>query len=68
MRYLKADIIYPLYCPPIKNGVLVVDNMGEIKDILSCDKGLINIEYYKGILCTGFVNNHCDLEMYLIHI
>ena len=63
MRYLKADIIYPLYCPPIKNGVIVVDNMGEIKDILSCDKGLINIEYYKGILCPGFVNTHCHLEL-----
>ncbi len=65
MRYLTADYIYPLNEPPIKNGVLQISDAGEVIDI---HRDKINfqveeIEVFKGIICPGFVNTHCHLEL-----
>ncbi len=62
MRYLSADIIYPLNRAPIKEGVLVLDS-GVIIDLLESREGLENIEIFEGFLCPGFVNTHCHLEL-----
>ena len=62
MRYLSADIIYPLHCAPIKKGVLVLDD-GVVVDLLESREGLENLEIYEGFLCPGFVNTHCHLEL-----
>lgn len=62
MRYLSADIIYPLHRAPIKEGVLVLDD-GVVVDLLGSREGLENIEVFEGFLCPGFVNTHCHLEL-----
>tara|TARA_B100000900_G_C20579020_1_gene716633 strand:- start:153 stop:1250 length:1098 start_codon:yes stop_codon:yes gene_type:complete len=62
MRYLSADIIYPLHSAPIKKGVLVLDD-GVVVDLLESREGLENIEVFEGFLCPGFVNTHCHLEL-----
>ena len=62
MRYLSADIIYPLHRAPIKKGVLVLDD-GVVVDLLESTEGLENIEVFEGYLCPGFVNTHCHLEL-----
>ncbi len=65
MRKLSADYIFPVSSEPIANGVITVDDDGVILDVNSggtmADKE--NIEFYKGIICPGFVNTHCHLEL-----
>lgn len=62
MRYLSADIIYPLNRTPIIEGVLVIDS-GVIIDLLESRDGIENLELFDGFLCPGFVNTHCHLEL-----
>ena len=62
MRYLSADIIYPLNRTPIIEGVLVTDS-GVIVDLLESRDGIENLELFEGFLCPGFVNTHCHLEL-----
>ena len=62
MRYLSADIIYPLNRAPIIEGVLVIDS-GVIVDLLESREGIENLELFEGFLCPGFVNTHCHLEL-----
>ncbi len=62
MRYLSADIIYPLHRAPIKEGVLVL-NDGVVVDLLESIEGIENLELFEGFLCPGFVNTHCHLEL-----
>ncbi len=63
MRYLTADIIYPLHRAPIKEGVLVVAEDGSIVDLLESREGIAELEIFEGFLCPGFVNTHCHLEL-----
>ena len=65
MRFLTADYLFPLYTTPIKEGVLQISNDGKVIAIfenrreVSQDK----LEIFEGILCPGFVNAHCHLEL-----
>ena len=65
MRFLTADYLFPLFIAPIKQGVLQISDKGEVLAIfknrseVSQDK----LEIFEGILCPGFVNAHCHLEL-----
>ena len=67
MKYFSSDIIFPGHLSPVENGILVVDDTGVIFELL--DPSLmeipdsIEVEYFPGILCPGFVNSHCHLEL-----
>jgi cytosine/adenosine deaminase-related metal-dependent hydrolase len=64
MRKITADLICPVSGPPIKNGVVVIDNKGtilEIDRLQNVGSGLV--EKYRGIICPGFINTHCHLEL-----
>ncbi len=66
MRYLSADYIIPVEGDALFNSVLVIDDDGTIEGIY--DKDRLNIPIseiinYDGILCPGFVNTHCHLEL-----
>ncbi len=63
MRYLKADYIFPISQPPIKNGVVAVADDGRIISVNSPRSIVDNVEEFKGILCPGFINTHCHLEL-----
>ncbi|MFM1876173.1 MAG: hypothetical protein RL266_1910 [Bacteroidota bacterium] len=67
MRFLSADFIFPISSNPVPNGVLVVSANGMIKDVLQEDDEnapeASRIERFAGILCPGFVNAHCHLEL-----
>ncbi len=66
IRKISADWIFPLTSPPIKNGVLIFDQRGEILDLIDPEVASSipdNIEKSDGILCPGFVNTHCHLEL-----
>lgn len=50
--------------PPIKEGVLTVDNNGKIVDITNrIDHELTDLEIYRGIIIPGMVNTHCHMEL-----
>lgn len=67
MRFLSADLIFPIYTNPIPNGILVVGPSGKIVDVLSDGDSnapeTSRIEQFKGVLCPGFINAHCHLEL-----
>ncbi|PQV60468.1 cytosine/adenosine deaminase-related metal-dependent hydrolase [Sediminibacterium magnilacihabitans] len=45
------------------DAVLVIDETGVVKDLVSLADAGDNIESYKGILSPGFINCHCHLEL-----
>lgn len=64
MRHISADYIFPISSDPIKNGIITIDEDGVIQDVNSEFKSQKEeMEYYKGIICPGFINTHCHLEL-----
>jgi len=64
MHKITADYIFPVSSKPIKNGVVVVDDDGEI---LALDKredhDPASLEIHNGVIVPGFINTHCHLEL-----
>lgn len=67
MKKFKADYVFPVNADPIKNGIVTVDDTGRIialDDGLShSDHGSTSIEKLEGVICPGFVNAHCHVEL-----
>jgi len=63
MRKISADYIFPISSAPIKNGIIVINDSGKIVNLLSSSSGLEDVEKYEGIICPGFINTHCHLEL-----
>ena len=66
MRHISADYIFPISSEPVKDGVISIDDDGtiiEIKPKSEILKPKSEIEYHKGIICPGFINTHCHLEL-----
>jgi cytosine/adenosine deaminase-related metal-dependent hydrolase len=65
-RRISASYVYTLTGKPLKNGIVSIDEAGIIHDIVDTGGELIEtegLEHYSGILCPGFVNAHCHLEL-----
>lgn len=64
MRHLTADLIYPITSPALANGIVTVADDGTILAI--SPEGTYSSEdvaRYRGVLCPGFTNAHCHLEL-----
>ena len=66
MRKISADYIFPVSSEPIKNGVITIDDDGtilELNHVSDFENDPSQIEFYEGIICPGFINTHCHLEL-----
>ncbi|OFX58770.1 MAG: hypothetical protein A2046_02570 [Bacteroidetes bacterium GWA2_30_7] len=67
MRKISAHFIFPVSQPPIKNGILILDDENKISDLIDPKNtnidSIANLEFYNGIIVPGFVNTHCHLEL-----
>ncbi len=65
IRKFSASWVYTLHTPPLKNGIVSVDEIGQIVDITDTGGELREterLEHHSGIIVPGFVNAHCHLE------
>lgn len=68
MRKLQADYLFNGITPPIQRAIVVVDDDGFIVEIAQDgDYDKSEVDYYEGILCPGFINTHCHLELSVLH-
>ncbi len=63
-KYITADWLFPVSEPPLRNGVLVLNDDAVIleygmREAYPPDK----LEIYNGTLVPGFINCHCHLEL-----
>ncbi|MBL4715074.1 amidohydrolase family protein [Sphingobacteriaceae bacterium AH-315-L07] len=64
MRKITADYIFPISSPPVKQGVVLINNDGTIKSVVERDQfELSELEVHDGFITPGFVNAHCHLEL-----
>ncbi len=63
MRKIAAQYIFPIADKPIKNGVITLSDEGEVVSVGKLNGEEESVEFYNGILCPGFVNAHCHLEL-----
>ncbi|MES2140654.1 MAG: amidohydrolase family protein [Bacteroidota bacterium] len=69
MRQISADYVFTISSEPIKNGVISIDDDGTILEVIKGRQELRNkkqdpeIEFYEGVICPGFINTHCHLEL-----
>lgn len=66
MRKISANYIFPGTSPPLKNGIIILDDLGEIVEVQDTGgelREVARLEFYNGIIVPGFVNAHCHLEL-----
>ena len=66
MRRFAANYIFPIDKPPLKNGIVELDDDERIIRIIDTRGDLResrNLEFYNGVIVPGFVNAHCHLEL-----
>ena len=67
MRSFKGDYVFPVSSAPIKNGVVTIDDFGKVVSVIDADEysetNGVPYQLVSGIICPGFVNTHCHLEL-----
>lgn len=62
-RKFQADYLFDGKDFLSENNVLIVNEAGQIIDIVVSSDAGPDVEIFKGIICPGFVNAHCHLEL-----
>jgi cytosine/adenosine deaminase-related metal-dependent hydrolase len=65
MKSFRADYVFPVNADPIRNGIVTVDNYGKIISVADQHARPPEgpVEQLSGIICPGFVNTHCHIEL-----
>lgn len=66
-RFISADLVCPVSSAPLRDGVIALNRDGRILDVLPTGSPDLpdasEIKRHSGIICPGFVNAHCHLEL-----
>jgi aminodeoxyfutalosine deaminase len=62
-RKIKANNIFDGYQFIGKNKVLITQADGSIEAIIDSNEAGEDVKYFDGIICPGFVNAHCHIEL-----
>lgn len=62
-RKLKGNNIFDGYTLRGVSSILIIQENGTIEAIIEEKNAGADIEYFDGILCPGFVNAHCHIEL-----
>lgn len=66
MKHFSAQYIFTNEGPPLKRGIVTVENDGTITGVEDNGGNLSekeSVEFHNGIIVPGFVNCHCHLEL-----
>ncbi|HLG03611.1 MAG TPA: amidohydrolase family protein [Bacteroidia bacterium] len=64
MRFLSADYIFSAHTGFLKDAVLVLDGDNRVIDLTGFHSiAAEKTEKFQGVLCPGFINAHCHLEL-----
>lgn len=63
MPTFSASWVFPISSPPIKNGVVTIDEDGVILNITESSQEPKAKSHHEGIIIPGFINTHCHLEL-----
>ncbi len=63
MRKIAANYVVTNSGAPIKNGYVKFNDDNVVVEIGQLDGECADTEFYGGILCPGFVNAHCHVEL-----
>lgn len=64
MRKITAEYIFPVSSPPVKEGVIVLDDDDVVLAVDTRDKhDPAGLETFAGVITPGFINTHCHLEL-----
>jgi len=66
MKIFRADYVFPVNADPIRNGAVVVNDDGKIISVaadIPSDYTSIPVEQLSGVICPGFINTHCHVEL-----
>jgi cytosine/adenosine deaminase-related metal-dependent hydrolase len=62
-RKFKADYLFTGNHLLDKENILMIDGKGKIIDVINESEAGEGIEVFKGIICPGFINAHCHIEL-----
>ena len=62
-RKLKGSNIFDGYTLRGENKVLIIEESGIVEAIVDEKDAGEGITYFDGILCPGFINAHCHIEL-----
>jgi len=66
-RKFNADQLFTGYAMLGPESVLITDEKGVVQDIVALTEAGEGIERFNGIICPGFINCHCHLELSHMH-
>jgi cytosine/adenosine deaminase-related metal-dependent hydrolase len=65
LQFFSADFVFPISRPVIPEGIVAVQADGSIEGVYTSDQLPVGlpIQKHEGIICPGFINTHCHLEL-----
>jgi len=66
VKKISAHLIFTNTYKPLNKGIVYIDDSGKIikiQDTTGDLKDEADLEFYNGIICPGFINTHCHIEL-----